>query len=173
VIPRPGPGEFAPFYAPYLATMGEVDLERELGTQMEALSEILGELEGDGRFRYAPGKWSVSEVVGHLADSERVFAYRLLRVARGDETPLPGFDENRYVEAAAFDTRPLAELVGDLAAVRACTMRLVESIAPEQWSRRGRANGVPVSARAIAWILAGHTRHHLEVLRTRYLQPTG
>jgi hypothetical protein len=169
-IQRPGPDEFAPFYADYIAEVPPgahpVDL---LATQLAELPRLLGTVQESGAaYRYAPGKWSIKEVVGHVSDAERVFAYRLLRIGRGDETPLPGFDENQYVPAGAFDARTLTDLVGEWVAIREATLALVRGLPAEAWARRGVANGRPISARALAYIIPGHVQHHLGVLRTRY-----
>jgi len=170
-IPRPGDGEYAPFYAGYIAKLPGDDALAPLAAQERETAELLGGLSAEAAaFRYAPGKWSVKQVAAHLADAERVFAYRALRIARGDETPLPGFDEKAYADAAGADARPLAELAAELRAVRAATLALFRGLDPAALARRGTANGVPVTVRAAAWIIAGHERHHLEILRTRYLQ---
>jgi uncharacterized damage-inducible protein DinB len=118
--------------------------------------------------RYAPGKWSVREVLGHLCDAERIFAYRLLRIARGDKTPLEGFDENVYVPAGAFDNRTLADLREEWTATREATVALVRGLPADAWTRRGSANGTSVTAAALAYIILGHVEHHLGVLRDRY-----
>jgi len=169
-IARPAEGEFAPHYAPYVARVPEGDLAATLAAQPMMLDRLLGGLdEPRALFRYAEGKWSVKEVVGHLADVERIFACRLLRVSRGDATPLPGFDEDAYVAAAGFDRRPLRGLLDEFAALRAANLHLVRAVEPGAWTRAGTANGKPVSARALAWIMAGHVLHHAAVLEERYL----
>ena len=170
MLARPGPDEFAAFYAAYIARVPDIDDGGDrLGAQRDAVCALLGTVaEGASRFRYAPGKWSVNEVLGHLADAERVFSYRLLRLARGDETPLAGFDENAYVRAGGFDARGLEERRADWRAVREATLSLVRGLNGSAWEGRGLANGHLVSARALLYIILGHTEHHLEVLRTRY-----
>lgn len=167
---RPEADEYAPFYAGYVARVPEGDVVEVLERQLEGVAGFLGAIpaEREGH-RYAPGKWSVREMVGHLADTERIMAYRALRIARGDATPLAGFDENAYVPPAGFDARPLASLVEEWAAVRRATLPLFRHLDAEAWTRRGTANGNAVSVRALARIIAGHTEHHLEILRTRYL----
>jgi hypothetical protein len=120
------------------------------------------------RSRYAAGKWSVKEVLGHLTDAERIFAYRLMRIARRDATPLPGFDENAYVPAGEFDARPLDSLVGEFGALRLSTIELVEGLPSDAWARRGQASGASITARALAYIIVGHVAHHARVLRERY-----
>ena len=120
------------------------------------------------QFRYAPEKWSTTEVIGHLADTERVFTYRALRFARNDSTPLSGFDENTYVPEGRFSGRSLASVMDEFAAVRAASVALFRSLDEAAWGRRGSANGKEITPRALAWIVAGHERHHIAVLKERY-----
>ena len=119
-------------------------------------------------FRYQPGKWSVKEVLGHITDGERVFSYRALRFARADQTPIPGFDETKWVPAGHFDRRSLQDLVAEYEAVRAATLALFASFDDEALLRRGKANDAEVSVRALAHIIAGHELHHVGLLRERY-----
>jgi uncharacterized damage-inducible protein DinB len=166
----PAADEYAAYYAGYVVAAAADDVMRLLRAQAAALRAACGALDADGaRFRYAPGKWSVKEVIGHIADTERIFQYRLLRIARGDTTPLPGFDENAYVAAAGSDAHPLDELLREFAAVRGATLALVHGLDAAAWARRGTASGAEVSARAVLYILAGHAEHHLRILRERYL----
>lgn len=170
VIPRPAPDEYAPYYAPYLQDLPEGDLLRLLEQQAEAFLALLRTFgEGRGDHRYAPEKWTVREVVGHVTDAERVFAYRALRFARADATPLSGFEENAYVAAAGFGRRTLADLAEEFAAVRKATIKLFMGLDATVLDRAGVANGHRVSVRALAWIIAGHERHHARILRERYL----
>lgn len=165
----PTQGEFAPFYSGYIGRVGDGAVIEQMEAQAAELSSLLGGLTDEAALaRYAPGKWSVKEVVGHLADAERIFAYRALRIARGDATPLAGFDENRYVEAAGFDARPLAALLDEWMATRRSTIALFRSFDEAAIGRTGSANDVPVTVRALAYITVGHLAHHLEILRTRY-----
>src|SRR4029077_5181557 len=120
--------------------------------------------------RYAPGKWSIKEVIGHVSDAERVFSHRALRFARGDRTRLPGFDEKAYTPAGRFDARPLPDLAAELDAVRHATIALFAGLDSEALARRGPANNKEVSVRALAYIIAGHERHHVGILRERYLK---
>jgi uncharacterized damage-inducible protein DinB len=122
--------------------------------------------------RYAEGKWSVKEVVGHVCDAERIFSYRILRIARADQTPLAGFDENAYVPAGNFAARTLESLLAEFAAVRQATIALIASLPDEAWARTGIANDNLISARALAYITTGHELHHREILLTRYLGTT-
>lgn len=168
-IRRPAPDEYAPFYAGYVTQAGNGDVLARLGAQMSELETMLASLDDDAAgYRYAPGKWSIKEVVGHLGDAERVFAYRLLRFGRGDTTPLPGFEENSYVAAADFDARSLASLVGELGALRAATLELISGLPAAAWERSGTASGATVSTRALVYILAGHLAHHVRILQERY-----
>ena len=130
---------------------------------------MLGTLsEARALHRYAPGKWSVKEVLGHLCDTERIYAYRALRFARNDATPLPGFEEDDYVPAGRFDARPLRDLLDEWQAVRSATLALYRGLDGDALLRRGVANGNLISVRAMAWLAAGHALHHLGVLRERY-----
>ena len=165
----PGADEYAQPYRDYVARVpqGNVldQLERQGASTAALLARVIPER---ARYRYADGKWSVTEIIGHLSDAERIFAYRALRIARCDETPLPGFDESSYTPAGEFDRRRLAEVAREFALVRAATIALFRGFPDEAWTRRGTASNYPVSVRGIAHIIAGHELHHLEVLRTRY-----
>jgi hypothetical protein len=164
---RPRPDEFASFYATYIDLVD--DPVPRLEAQVAELERMLsGHDEATELRRYAPGKWSVREVMAHLVDVERVMAYRLLRVARGDATPLPGFDENAWIAGAGHDSRPVAAHLGEFAAARANTLALLRGLPAETLERRGTASGHPVSARALVWILAGHVDHHVRILADRY-----
>ncbi len=148
------------------------DVLTVLQEQADATLELLRTLpESKGGFRYAPGKWSVRELVGHVIDTERVLAYRALCFARGDKTPLPGFAEADYVNHASFDERTLDDLAAEFALVRAATLSLFDHLDSAAWVRTGIASGNEVSVRALAHIIAGHELHHRGILRERYLQP--
>lgn len=168
-IGRPEADEIPPHFVGYISQVTESDPVAVLAGQIDVTAGLLrGLSDADALQRYAPGKWSVKEVVGHLTDTERIMAYRALRIARGDETPLPGFDEKAYVPPAKFDARPLAELVADFRAVRTATLGLFKSFDGEAWRRRGTASGKPISVRALGYVIPGHERHHVEILKTRY-----
>ena len=168
-LPRPGPDESAPFYHGYIDKVPGEQIGEYLASQLHEVERLLAPLDDSAaRFRYAPEKWSVKEVLGHLCDTERIFAYRLLRLARADATPLPGFDENAYVPPAEFDARPLAGLLREFQTLRSSTIAMVEGLPSAAWERRGQASGKSISTRAIAYILVGHVTHHLGVLRERY-----
>jgi hypothetical protein len=166
---HPEADEYGAFYAGYIKLVEhERDAVQMLGRQLPAIDALKSLTPEQGAFRYADGKWSVRQVIGHMADAERIFAYRLLRIARGDQTPLPGFDEKRFADGANFDERPTAELAADLALARQATLSLVRGLDDATMSRRGVVNDNPVTARALVFITAGHLAHHLKVLRERY-----
>jgi len=168
-IPRPEPGEFLEYYGKYIARVpGEDALVALSMTPPALLARLAGAEPARGAHRYAEGKWTVCGVVQHVVDSERVFAYRALRFARADATPLAGFDENAWAPAAEADRRTLDDVLAEFATVRAATRSLLASFTPEAVRRLGVANGAPVSVRALAWIIAGHELHHLAILRERY-----
>jgi hypothetical protein len=170
-VTRPAPDEFAPYYGRYIEKVLDGDIVATLRDQIEETRSVLRDIpESRAGFRYAPDKWSIREVVGHISDAERIFAYRAMRIARGDETPLPGFDENEFVRRARFDDRSYSGLIQELAAVRSATIALFDSLFPEEWTRRGIASDKGVSARALAWIVAGHEKHHVTILKERYLE---
>ena len=168
MIARPTADEFAPFYAGYIDKVPASGPVATLEAQRHAIGALATLPDDQASHRYADGKWSVKEVLGHLADGERVFSYRLLRIARADSTPLAGFDENAWASVAPHDSRPIGDVVKELLAVREATLTLVHSLDDAALQRQTVANGKPVSGRALCWILAGHTQHHLQILKERY-----
>lgn len=166
---RPDSSEYGSWYAGYVTLVPEEDVLPAMERQSSETQKLLASLD-DARaaYRYADGKWSIKEVLGHLTDAERVFGYRALCISRGEQNPLPGFDENEYTRAGNFD----AWRIGDLAELYALTRRsnivLFRGLAAEAWERRGVASDNPVSVRALAYIIVGHERHHLKVLHERY-----
>jgi len=170
-LPRPGPGEFAPVFADEIARVPEAsDFAAQLLAQLDvtrALATTFGEAHAG--LRYAPDKWSVRETLGHLADCERVLSYRLLRALRGDETPLAGFDQLKYVGAGRLESRSLAAVVDEFAAVRAATAALVRSAPPDAFAFRLRVGSGSITGLGLAYLMAGHELHHQDLLRTRYL----
>ena len=167
---RPDPSEYDEFYAGYVGRVPDGDILDRLASEIDTSMALLRPLGPDrAGHRYAPGKWSIAEMAGHLADAERVFAYRALRFARNDPTPLPGFDQDRYVEHARFDERDLGDVLDEWEALRRANVVLLRSFDDEMALRTGIANGVPCTPRAIAWILAGHELHHRRILEERYL----
>jgi uncharacterized damage-inducible protein DinB len=167
---RPAADEHAPYYSRYIDRVPDGDILEILQRQMEDAAAFLRSIPASHHeHRYAEGKWSIKEVVGHLADTERIFAYRALRFARGDQTPLAGFDENAYVPAANFDARDFASLVNEWVHVRQATLALLRGLDGDAPLRRGAANGQEISVRALVWVMAGHVDHHGAILRERYL----
>ena len=167
---RPAASEYNPYYDRYISLVPEGDVTSTLATQIgETLTLIRALPDSAATYRYAPDKWSVSEVVGHIIDTERIFAGRALRFARNDPAPLPGMEQDDYVRNATFDSYPLSELASELEAVRQSTLFLFKHMDEQAWTRRGVANNNEVSVRALAYIIAGHELHHREVLQTRYL----
>lgn len=167
---RPAPDEYAPYYGSYVSQVPDGDVIATLAGQIEETFALLRPLSDEqARFRYAPDKWSVKEIVTHLTDAERVFMYRALSFGRGATDSLPSFDENAWAPAAEADNVPLDELLDEFAAVRSATVGLLAHFPRDAWHRRGIASGKGVSVRALAWITAGHERHHRRVLAERYL----
>lgn len=168
-VSRPGEGELAEFHRGYLAAIPDATDAVALLERQRPIIDALAALPPESAaHRYADGKWSVREVIGHLSDAERVFAYRLLRIARGDETPLPGFDEQKYVPTSGAEARDVRDLAAELAAIRTSTLMLIRSLPEPALLARGVVNGWPVSARGVAFVVAGHFQHHVAILRERY-----
>ncbi|MBO0721708.1 MAG: DinB family protein [Blastocatellia bacterium] len=166
---RPDSAEYNPYFEKYISLVPGENIVETLSGQIEdSLTFLRGLSDVQGELRYAPGKWSVKEVIGHLIDVERIFAYRALRIARSDRTPLPGFDENEYVAHASFPS--LNDLAAEYQAVRNSNLYFFRSLSEETWLRRGIASSNEISVRAIAYILAGHELHHLGIIRSRYLR---
>jgi DinB superfamily len=167
---RPNAGEYAPHFAKYVDLVPGEDLVGALGGQIgETLATLRVVSDGDSLKRYADGKWSLREVVGHMIDTERIFAYRALRIARGDETPLPGFDQDPYIAAARFDERKWGRLLEEFEAVRRSNLFLFEGLDAEAWGRRGVSSGSSISVRGLGFVIAGHELHHMRIVRERYL----
>jgi uncharacterized damage-inducible protein DinB len=168
-LTRPQTSEYAPYYEKYISLVPGTDPTAALEAQRPRTLQLLaGRSEADGEFRYAADKWTVKEVLGHLADCERIFTYRALRIARGDKTPMEGFEQDDYVRGGGFDERTLASLLEEFAQVRGATLALFRSFTDEAWLRRGIANKNEVSVRALAFITAGHELHHRQILQERY-----
>ena len=167
-INRPDAAEFAPFYAGYVGAVPDSGPAAELRGQLGALEKLKSLPEDKANHAYADGKWTVKEVIGHCADAERVFTYRLTRIARGDKTPLDGFDENAWAKMAPHGRRPIADVVDEMIAVRRSTIALLESLDEAAIANSTTANNKEITGRALCWIIAGHSKHHLDVLRDRY-----
>ncbi len=168
-IARPEPGEYAPFYERYISLVSGNDILATLDAQRrQTLILLSGRDESDGDVRYAPDKWTAKEVLGHVCDTERIFAYRALRISRGDRTPIEGFEQDDYVRNGPFAHHPLAEVIEDYIAVRRATITLLRNLEETAWMRRGIANKNEVSVRAIAYTMAGHELHHRRILEEKY-----
>ena len=173
-ITRPTADEYAPQAAGYVDLVPDGDVLALLGTQIAALDGLIGGLSDEQALsRFAPGEWSIKEVVGHLIDAERLFSYRLLCVSRHERADLPAFDQDDYVRAADFDGQPFADLREELALLRRANLLAYRAITPEVAARRGTANGHAVTVRALLYILAGHLNYHLIDLREKYLSALG
>ena len=171
---RPESNEYASYYEKYVSLVPDGEVVETLERQgAETLALLRAVPEGRGGYAYEPGKWSVKQVVGHVIDAERVFSYRALRFARGDRTPLPGFEQDVFNSGANFDGRTLSSLAEEFEAVRRSTLELLRHLSPEAWQRRGTASDSEVTVRALAYIIAGHEAHHVRVLRERYLRGEG
>lgn len=166
---RPGADEYAPYYEKYVSLVSTDDVLATLEKQpSELVSALSASTEADGEIRYAPGKWSVKEMLGHVIDSERVFSYRALRIARNDQTPLEGFEQDDYVKFGPFGQCSLAALVEEFKSVRNASTSLFRGLDEAAWVRRGVANKNQVSVRGLAYIIAGHELHHSKILRDKY-----
>ena len=166
---RPEATEYANNYANYVAKVPGSDILSVLESQrLQMLQLFAGRSERDGSFRYAPGKWSVKEVLGHITDTERIFTYRALRIARADQTPLPGFEQDDFVKNGAFGERTLASLAEEFGLVRSASIALFRSFPEKALSRHGVASQKEVTVRALAFITAGHQIHHRMILEERY-----
>lgn len=169
-IARPDKSEYAPDYEKYMALVPEGDVIATLSRQLETTLDTLRSIpEEKANSRYAEGKWSVKELIGHVIDSERIFGYRALRFARNDQTPLPGYEQDDYVNNARFGELSLNALAEELEHLRKANLCLFRQFDAETWQRQGEANEQKASVRALAHIIAGHEAHHMQILRTRYL----
>jgi hypothetical protein len=169
---RPDATEYAPYYDRYISLVSDKDILALLSQQLDETLALLGSIsESQANYRYAPDKWSIKELVGHLIDTERIFAYRALRFARNDKTPLQGFEQDDYISGASFDDCAISDLASEFAHVRRSSLSLFKHLSEEAWKRKGTASDNEVSVRALAYIIAGHELHHMEILRSRYLQP--
>jgi hypothetical protein len=167
---KPDASEYAPYCGRYISLVGGDDILAALAKQAEETQALFAGLsEAQGDHRYAPEKWSVKEMLGHLIDTERVFAYRALRIARNDRTPLPGFEQDDYVRYGDFAGQRLANLIEEFLCVRRANLFLFQQFSPEAWMRRGIADEKEISVRALAYIIAGHELHHRQVLKEKYL----
>lgn len=167
---RPEKSEYAEFYETYVSRVTESEIFPAMENQIAEVRETLAEItEEKGSFAYAEGKWTIKELLGHLIDGEKILAYRALRIARNDKSPIEGYEENLYIENGNFNDQTLAVLIEDFALLRQVNTRFFKSLTDEAWTRAGTANGREVSVRALAFIIVGHVRHHSGILRDRYL----
>ena len=167
---RPQSGDYAPYFAKYVMQVPDGDFLEALETQMRDMRTLLEPLtDKQAGFRYAPGKWSIKQILGHINDAERIFSYRTLRIARGDQTPLPGFEQDDYIKTANSSFRTLTSLLEEFAAIRRSSISLIRSLDDSSWLRRGTASDKPITVLAQAFIILGHSLHHQHILAERYL----
>ncbi len=168
---RPQPGEYTPYFDRYISLVLGNDVLGALDEQRRQMLLLLsGRTEADGEIRYAPGKWSLKETLGHINDGERILSYRALRISRGDATPIEGYEQDDYVRNGPFGQRPLSDLIEDYIAVRRATVSLFRNLDEAAWTRRGVANKNEVTVRALAYIIAGHELHHRRIIEEKYLK---
>ena len=167
---RPEKTEYAPYYETYVSLVNETDVVATLENQLIEMQNLLGEIsEEKGAHAYVEGKWTIKELIGHLNDGEKIFAYRALRIARADKTPMEGFEQDGYIENANFNDWRLADLTEEFTLLRRANILFFKNLTEEAWTRTGTASGSPVSVKALAYIIIGHVRHHTNILRSRYL----
>ena len=167
---HPEKGEYAEYYDRYISLVEETDIVAVLENQAAELRDFFRKIsEEKSHFAYAADKWTIKEVIGHLTDGERIFAYRALRISRADKTPIEGFEQDGYIENSNFNHAPLSELTDELLLTRKANLIFFKNLTDEAWLRTGTASENTVSVRALAYIMAGHIRHHLKILNERYL----
>ena len=168
---RPKADEHLPYYSLYIDRVPDGDVIATLEKQIPETIEFLRSIPEDrADYQYAPGKWTPRQIVGHLSDGERVFQYRAWRFSRADTTPVPGFDENHYVDHAPFQNVSMSDLIDEFEQMRKASVHMFRNMDEDSMSRRGSANGAEITVRALAWIMAGHETHHMQVLREKYLK---
>lgn len=167
---KPETSEYDPYYGAYISLVTEPDLISVLAGQPAELNELLGGLDEEkGKFAYADGKWTIKESISHLIDGERIFAYRALRISRGDTTPIAGFEQDGYIENSHANERSFDDLLGEFGELRSANLRLLKNLDDHGWKRMGTASEKPISVRALGFIMAGHLRHHMGLLKSKYL----
>lgn len=167
---KPASGESASYYKHYISLNIDTDVIKTLEDQILQIKKSFGSVKGEKqKFRYAKGKWSVKELLGHITDAERIFGYRALRISRKDKTHLAGFEENHYVKNGGFDDRSMTSLLDEFIALRRANIELFKSLHESKLALKGTANGSTVSVRALAYIISGHTIHHIGILKERYI----
>ena len=169
-ISRPEPGDYAPYTKPYIDTVGERDVLAVLRSNLDEMAEFYMNVpDNKWLYRYDEGKWSIPELLLHIMDAEQIFTYRILRIARGDQTPMAGFDENMYVDNCDISHRSRLSLVDEYRTTRLATLSLIEGLDEAAWQRAGTASGHRVTVSALCYLIAGHELHHKNVIRERYL----
>lgn len=167
---RPEKTEYNEYYDRYVSLVAEAEIIAALENQLRETSEIFKTIPDEkSTFAYAEGKWTIKELIGHLIDGERIFAYRALRISRGDETPIEGFEQDGYVENAPFNDYEFSGLIEEFELVRKSSILFFRHLKETDWTRTGTASDSPVSVRALAYIMVGHVRHHTNILREKYL----
>src|SRR6185369_4892781 len=167
---KPETSEYNPYYEKYISLIEEGELLNALERQPSELRSLLNGLDEEkGKYAYADGKWSIKEVLSHLIDGERIFSYRVLRISRGDETPIEGFEQDGYIENSHANERSFEDLLEELSLQRNANLRMLKNLREDGWKGRGTASQSPVSVRALGFIMAGHVRHHINILKAQYL----
>lgn len=171
MLQRPNKNEYPDYYEEYIKLVPEGEMVSILKKNLELTMALFnGISESEGNYRYAPDKWSIKEVLGHMTDTERILSTRLLRIGRGDVTPLSGFNENFYVDGAEFDKQTTQNILDEFVSVRKATISLIKNMPEESWLRKGLANGIINTARSLVYSIAGHELHHCKIIQERYLQ---
>jgi len=167
---KPEVNEYALYYQRYIDLITTDDIFSVFKQQAEEIVALFTTLsEEQASFRYAEGKWTIKEVLGHIVDSERIFGYRVLAISRGEKNPLPGFAENEYVRNGKYENRSLQSLLAEYSQLSSANLELFKSLDEEMLSQKGTASGKEVTARAILFVTIGHEKHHLEIIKSRYL----
>lgn len=167
---RPEKTEYNEYYETYVSLVTETDIVKALENQQSELIELLREIsEEKSLHAYAEGKWTIKELLGHLSDGERIFGYRALRIARADKTPIEGYEQDGYIENSNFNDVKFSDLLDEFLYIRKASVIFFRNLSDEAWLRIGTANDLPISVRALAYIMVGHVSHHLNILKTRYL----
>lgn len=166
----PDKTEYAEYYAHYVSLVQTTDVVSKLQNQLDDLTAIFAEVTDEqGLYAYETGKWTIKELLGHLIDGERVFAYRAFRFSRADETPLPGFDQNPYIENANYNSIKIADLLAEFSLLRQSNILFFKNLSDEMWDRTGVASDNPITVRALTFIIVGHVEHHVKILKEKYL----
>lgn len=167
---RPEKTEYDAYYERYVSLVEETDIVSAMEKQIGELENLLSFVsEEKSLYAYAPGKWTIKEMIGHLTDGEKIFAYRALRISRNDKTPIEGFEQDGYIENSNFNAAPLKDLIDELILARKSNLIMFKNLRTNDWNNVGTASDVPVSVRGLAYIMVGHIRHHTNILRERYL----